>query len=233
MNWNSKILTAIILIGGLVLSYIFFPKLIFSVPLLIILVSYFLWIKSKLIWLIFLFQPFITFPAISIANTIKDYFKGDATLINNRGQPINDLVFIDSVYRVPILKTDIITSYDPYINCPRNITTKSLVKTFGYQPGSYIEEWPNRNIVLHFLKKNYSIISFNKGVNGINFIYNKVRIDLSFCPFFNSKESVLYISKFNDSDSCILFSFEIPENSKSIYVYDVKNSRILAVYNYV
>jgi hypothetical protein len=233
MNRNSKFLTALILTGGLALAYIIFPKLIFSIPLLIVLVSYFVWKRSKLIWLIVLLQPFIIFPTISVVNTITDYLNGEVTLINQRGHPINELNFIDSVYRVPIFYTDIITSYDPYIHYPRNFTAKALVKIFGYQPGSYIEEWPNRNMVFQWLRKNYSVVHYNKKSNAIYFTFNKVRIDLAFGPFLNTEESILYISKFNDSDSCIIFSFENPKNFKSIYVYDVSKSRILAIYSYV
>jgi|PlaIllAssembly_1097288.scaffolds.fasta_scaffold25508_2 hypothetical protein len=231
MTINSKIINGFILIGGLVLMYIIFPILYLSIPLLIIVATYFIWIKSKLIWPFVFLQPFVIVLMIVAVLTIKDYTKGDAYLIYGGGHPLDIIEIVDSSYRVPILTTDVVSNYDPYLYPPRNVTTKLLVKMFGYQKSYYSGEWPSRENALRYLKNQYQCVNVNRENNMLTFTLDNQIITIDNLLNNNKNADSLYIARYK-GNSCLILSKNKPDSINEIILYDIENESLLSIYRY-
>jgi hypothetical protein len=234
MKDRDKHINWFILIGGLLLMYIIFPILIASIPLIIIVSAYFIWKKSKLIWPFIFLQPFIIISLIVGISAIKDYSDGKGYLKSYGGGLLGlseVSLLVDSTYRVPFYPTDITTNYDPYIFIPQNISTKMMVKIFGYQTGSYTGEWPSRILAKDYLKNYSTTIPFLRNSNELIFTINKQ--ERALIDFFEQSEKAdsLNIAKFNESD-CFLISSDGIDSLSTIVLYDLANSKTLAIYKF-
>lgn len=213
--------------------YIIFPILIASIPLLIIVSAYFIWKKSKLTWPFILLQPFIIISLIVGIFAIKDYSDGKGYLKSYGGLlGLSEVsLLVDSTYRVPFYPTDMITDYDPYIFIPQNMSTKMMVKLFGYQTGSYTGEWPSKILTKDYLKNHSATIPFLMNSNELIFTINKQ--ERALIDFFEQSENTdsLNIAKFKESD-CYLISSDGIDSIRTIVLYDLANSNILAIYKF-
>jgi hypothetical protein len=233
MKINDKHLNRFILIGGLILMYIIFPILIASIPLLLFVSAYFIWKKSKLVFAFLFLQPFIIISLIVSILAIRDYSNGKGYLKTH-----GDLIglsevslHIDSIYRVPFFPTDMISDYDPYIFASHNLSTKMMVKLFGFQTGSYTGEWPSRILAQDYLKNHGTTIPFSMNSNELIFTINNQESTL--IDFFEQSKNAdsLNIAKFKEFD-CYLISSDGIDSIKTIVLYDLTNSNTLAIYNF-
>jgi hypothetical protein len=233
MKISDKHLNRFVMIGGLILMYIIFPILIASIPLLLFVSAYFIWKKSKLVWAFIFLQPFIIISLIVGILAIKDYSNGKGHL-KTYGDSIGLLevtLNIDSIYRVPFFPTDVISDYDPYIFAPHNLSTKMMVKLFGFQTGSYTGEWPSRILAQDYLINHSTTIPFSMNSNELIFtINNQERALIDFFEQSKNADS-LNIAKFKEFD-CYLISSDGIDSIKTIVLYDLANSNILAIYNF-
>jgi len=160
----------------------------------------------------------------------KHYLKGEA-YIQQVGMPSQGFYNLDKTYRL-YHKTSgcLVTGTEFLQHVPNNFTVKSLTYLFGYQKDVYIGKYPSYQEAID--KLNEDGVNLNsKTINDhMVFLLENEKHHLKIASRRRGNDEIK-VTKFGDECLIIFLSGDSPH--LPIYLYDLKNKKIFAIYQQI
>jgi hypothetical protein len=185
--------------------------------------------RKHLVWYIFL-SGWIGLPAASFVRGVTHYAFGDAKLRGIGGPEVYHGVDRDT--RVPVTSSGCIPiGFEAFVFPANNAAVRMCTNAFGYQTGSYGDEFPTREDALAMLQNADTI---DVKLTGKYFEFETssdvIQVDsLSFERLsIYSGQPLRRVAAVSVSENCFLFSNVNSETEEpSLFLVDVKNKSIL------
>lgn len=230
MGTSKKTLLSALLLTWATIWFLIIPV----APIVTAWAVYRLWkAGQKLLLALFLVcTPFVVLPIYNIAKAAIDYRNGEAT-IGLIGYPSYAADNLEGELRIRYRYEGTLTGIEYFTMYPYDSTLRWLIRTKGFQTGSYSGYLPNADEANSMLNRNSEQVaaaSLSSEMLSIDIDGTELRIDLSTQPdqirysIVNSPVSV--IARYAAQEDCLVIAL----NKSWVYVIDIEKPELLAQY---